>query len=121
MHPLRNLKYTLSLPYLSYIPGNFLFSQVKEEEKIPLANNDQLKEAALENGFSAVSDEIIRKNNLKEDNSGDGQQSDDDFLLEEGEDAMSRLGAGIISYFTLIKVSFFLFVLASLVSVPLLS
>lgn len=33
---------------------------------------------------------------------------------------MSRLGAGIISYFTLIKVSFFFFFLASLASIPLL-
>lgn len=33
---------------------------------------------------------------------------------------MSRLGAGIISYFTLLKVSVFFFLIASLLNIPLL-
>ncbi len=45
MHPLRNLSYSECLPFLSYVYG-YIYREGKEinEEKINLAQSDQLKE-----------------------------------------------------------------------------
>jgi len=50
----------------------------------------------------------------------DTDSESDDFELEEGEDPLGRLGAGIISYFTLIRLIFFVLVCASIPSIPTL-
>ena len=43
-----------------------------------------------------------------------------DFFLEEGEDAMGRLGYGIVSYFSLIYTFLQIFFLLMLVHIPLM-
>ena len=54
----------------------------------------------------------------------DGERGPDeplfDFFLEEGEDAMTRLGYGIISYFSLIKVFLFVFGLITCINIPVM-
>jgi len=46
--------------------------------------------------------------------------SDADFHLEDGEDAMTRYGSGMLSYFTLIKINIGFFALISLVFLPVM-
>ena len=43
-----------------------------------------------------------------------------DFHLEEGEDAMTRFGYGIVSYFGLIRTFLLVFLLVFLVNVPVM-
>ena len=45
---------------------------------------------------------------------------DVDFFLEEGEDIMGRYGSGIVSYFSLIKMSSFFLIMAVLAFIPLM-
>ena len=48
------------------------------------------------------------------------EQEEHDFFLEKDEDVMGRFGAGIVSYFSLIRISAYFLVLASLVCIPLI-
>jgi hypothetical protein len=48
------------------------------------------------------------------------EQEEADFYLEEGEDIMGRYGSGIVSYFSLVKMSAFFLVMAVLAFVPLM-
>ena len=48
------------------------------------------------------------------------EEEEFDFHLEEGEDVMGRYGSGIVSYFSLIKMSAFFLVMAVLAFVPLM-
>ena len=48
------------------------------------------------------------------------EEEDHDFFLEKDEDVMGRFGAGIVSYFSLIRISADFLVIASLLCIPLL-
>ena len=43
-----------------------------------------------------------------------------DFFLEEGEDAMTRLGYGVVSYFTIIYTFMLVFFLITLINIPVM-
>ena len=58
---------------------------------------------------------VPRSDAADEDTLSEGQ---DDFDLEEGEDPLTRLGYGIVSYFTLIRIFMYVFGLLSLVYLP---
>ena len=45
---------------------------------------------------------------------------DADFFLEKGEDIMGRYGSGIVSYFSLLKMSSFFLSMAVLALIPLM-
>ena len=46
MHPLRDLSYSEALPFLSFVFGKIKQKGNVDEEKVDLAQNDQLKEDA---------------------------------------------------------------------------
>ena len=54
----------------------------------------------------------------------DGERGPDeplfDFFLEEGEDAMTRLGYGVVSYFGLIYTFMLIFFLITCVNIPVM-
>lgn len=54
----------------------------------------------------------------------DGERGPDealfDFFLEEGEDCMTRLGYGVVSYFTLIYTFMFVFLVITLCNIPVM-
>lgn len=108
MHPLRNLPITLALPFLSY------FYNPRKEESKSLVTNDELKKSH-DNHIINMATQIASFGVIH-----DTDSESDDFELEEGEDPMGRLGAGIISYFTLVKLIFFLLGLAVLANIPTL-
>jgi hypothetical protein len=108
MHPLRNLPITLALPFLSY------FYNARKEESKSLVTNDELKKSH-DNHIIKMATKIAAFGVIH-----DTDSESDDFELEEGEDPMGRLGAGIISYFTLVKLIFFLLGLAVLANIPTL-
>ena len=108
MHPLYNLELELCLPFLDPVIGVtrrcFFKSRTTatHEEQKSLAGADALKNRDLE---------------LAIDKQGtfDGGF---DFHLDEGEDAIGRLGYGVVSYFKLIKAFFWVFLLVTLAHVP---
>ena len=54
----------------------------------------------------------------------DGERGPDeplfDFFLEEGEDAMTRLGYGIVSYFTIIYTFMCIFAMITIINIPVM-
>ena len=83
-----------------------------DEEKQTLKKHDSLVNAEKVIDFARKLDEFGVVH--------DTDSESDDFELEEGEDPLGRLGAGIISYFTLIRLIFFVLVCASISSIPTL-
>jgi hypothetical protein len=49
------------------------------------------------------------------------EQEESDFFLEEGENLMSRLGAGIVSYFSLVTVMAAFLILIALCFLPVMN
>jgi hypothetical protein len=106
MHPLRNLPLKCALPIVNSFSKNAC-----DEEKQHLKNHDALD-----------ADKIIDFANqlAKFGVVHDTDSESDDFELEEGEDPLGRLGAGIISYFTLLRTSFCVLGLAALATFTIL-
>lgn len=113
MHPLYELEIEVVLPFLDPCIGvarrNCCMKKdpaVDPEERTGLAGADALKEGEVE---------------LKLD---DGERGPDeplfDFFLEEGEDAMTRLGYGIVSYFSLIYTFLIVFGLITCLNIPVM-
>lgn len=110
MHPLYNLEIEVCLPFLDPCIGVARRNccpkkEVDEEERKGLAGADQLKEKDMELQL-------------------DGERGPDeplfDFFLEEGEDAMTRLGYGVVSYFSLIHTFLLVFGLISAINIPVM-
>ena len=66
----------------------------------------------------------IQKSDLELAQEDDGERGPDeplfDFFLEEGEDAMTRLGYGIVSYFSLIYTFMVIFFIILLLNIPVM-
>lgn len=123
MHPLYNLDLEICLPFLDPVIGvgrrclqrHGCMERPKDstvdEERTGLAGADALKSdsAALEK----VDLELA-----------DGERGPDeplfDFHLEEGEDAMTRLGYGIVSYFSIIYTFMVIFGLITCMNIPVM-
>lgn len=97
-----------ALPLISY----FVRTPKVDEEKQTLKKNDSLVNAEKVIDFASKLAEFGVVH--------DTDSESDDFELEEGEDPLGRLGAGIISYFTLIRLIFFVLACASISSIPTL-
>jgi len=108
LHPLRNLPMKSALPFITY----FVRTPKVDEEKQTLKKHDSLANAEKVIDFASKLAEFGVVH--------DTDSESDDFELEEGEDPLGRLGAGIISYFTLIRLIFFVLVCASISSIPTL-
>lgn len=113
MHPLEKLPLEDCLPFVYPVIGPAKYflrkcglmaeaHQTNPEEEKGLAGADSLKDRDLEGG------------NVVE------EEPDFDFDLEEGEDAMTRLGYGIVSYFNLIYTFMFVFLIITLVNIPVM-
>ena len=91
-----------------------------------MAHHDQLKEdkessswtRIVRNSTKRVSSKF--KDIIKDMEDIHSETEKQDFFFEEGEDVFSRFGAGIITYFHLIKISIFLFALAVFTTLPLM-
>ena len=106
MHPLYRLDLELVLPFFSPFIAIWkgIFGgqhTVMDEEKEPIAK-DKVKSDAK---------------NADEDTLSEGEF---DFFLEEGEDAIGRLGYGIVSFFSLIRIFVFVFGFLSIVYLPVM-
>ena len=112
MHPLYELEIELCLPFLDPCIGVARRNCCPRKELVEemtrslgLARSDSLRFGDMELQL-------------------DGERGPDeplfDFFLEEGEDAMTRLGYGIISYFSLIKVFLFVFGLITVINLPVM-
>ena len=108
LHPLRNLPIESVFPFITY----FVRTPKVDEEKQTLKKHDILANAEKVIDFASKLAEFGVVH--------DTDSESDDFELEEGEDPLGRLGAGIISYFTLIRLIFFVLVCASISSIPTL-
>jgi hypothetical protein len=97
-----------ALPFITY----FLRKPKVDEEKQTLKKHDSLVNTEKVIDFASKLAEFGVVH--------DTDSESDDFELEEGEDPLGRLGAGIISYFTLIRLIFFVLVCASISSIPTL-
>jgi len=107
--------------------------EITIEETEKLRDHDQLKEgtsdpAASKFGFSPKAQEISNLGVSKAFNIVDGikgdessEQEESDFFLEEGEDLMSRLGAGIVSYFSLVRIMSAFLILIALCFLPVMN
>ena len=122
MHPLYNLQIEVCLPFLDPVIGvtrrcfeRYGWAQpqraANEEERQGLADADALKSDSA--GLEKADLELA-----------DGEPGPDeplfDFFLEEGEDAMTRLGYGIVSYFNIIWTFLMIFGLITLINVPVM-
>ena len=120
MHPLQNLDIEVCLPFLDPVIGvtkrcfghRSALKTVSSEERIGLADADSLKQR---------SDDAMTKADLEM-----GQAVDEDgdplfdFHLEEGEDALTRLGYGVVSYFQLIYTMMLIFALITVFFIPVM-
>lgn len=121
MHPLYNLELEVCLPFLDPVLGvtrrclrHYGWigegASVSAEERQGLAGADALK-----------SDGGLEKADLE---LADGERGPDeplfDFHLEEGEDAMTRLGYGIVSYFSVIYTFMVIFGLIFCMNIPVM-
>lgn len=113
MHPLYNLNIEVCLPFLDPIvgvarrQGLIADPNAEAEERKGLAAADGLKD-----------DRTDLEQQL------DGERGPDeplfDFFLEEGEDAMTRLGYGVVSYFGLIYTFMLVFLMITALNVPVM-
>merc|ERR1719223_91354 len=113
MHPLYNLNIELCLPFLDPVIGvarrQGLISDpsAEQEERKGLAEADGLKDGRTDLELQL-----------------DGERGPDeplfDFFLEEGEDAMTRLGYGVVSYFGLIYTFMLVFAMITALNVPVM-
>lgn len=122
MHPLYNLDIELCLPFLDPIIGVTRRcmqrngwarnNAVNAEESKGLASADALKQN--DGGLSKADLELA-----------DGERPPDeplfDFFLEEGEDAIGRLGYGVVSYFGLIYTFMVIFFLITCMNIPVMN
>lgn len=112
MHPMWNLDIEVCLPFLDPVIGVFRRNclgkkKENEEERTGLAGADALKSDGADLELQ-----------------DDGERGPDeplfDFDLEEGEDAMTRLGYGIVSYFNLIQTFMVVFFLILCFNIPVM-
>lgn len=95
------------------------------EEKINLAQSDQLKEDKQSDAMF-MNSPIVKRTSLKMQKifldmaDKHSEEEDVDFFLEKGEDVMGRFGSGMISYFSLLKISAFFLVMAVAAFLPLM-
>ena len=117
MHPLYNLEIEVCLPFLDPVIGVARRhccpkAAVDEEERQGLAAADGLKDKS--DGQTKTDLELQL----------DGERGPDeplfDFFLEEGEDAMTRLGYGVVSYFGLIFTFMLVFGMITAINVPIM-
>jgi len=101
MHPMADMDSWEVLPLLK--PFKICLRKKKSEDRVGLADADAQKEPDVEKAgvFSTE---------------GDG----DVFELEEGQDAMSRLGYGMVSYFSMLRMFLVYFILLSILYYPIL-
>lgn len=108
MHPLHNLEIEVCLPFLDPVIGisrrclqrNNCMERPRTQESMEmtsLARQDSLSKRR--SPPTSMRDIDI---DLNDDGKPDPNEPLFDFYLEEGEDAMTRLGFGIVSYFGLI-------------------
>ena len=121
MHPLMNLQIELCLPFLDPCVGVgrrclerngcLETKKVNEEEKTSLAGADALRDRDA--GLDRVDLQLA-----------DGERGPDepefDFHLDEGEDAMTRLGYGVVSYFNVIWTFLVIFTMITAINVPVM-
>lgn len=122
MHPLMNLDLELCLPFLDPCVGVGRRCLVRNgcmqpprgentEDRQGLAGADALQEAG--SGLNRVDLELA-----------EGEAGPDeplfDFFLEEGEDAMTRLGYGVVSYFNVIWTFLVIFTMITAINVPVM-
>jgi len=117
MHPLYNLDIEVCLPFLDPVIGVARRHccpkvAVDEEERQGLAGADGLKDKS--DGQTKTDLELQL----------DGERGPDeplfDFFLEDGEDAMTRLGYGVVSYFGLIFTFMLVFGMITAINVPIM-
>lgn len=121
MHPLYNLDIELCLPFLDPVIGvTRRCMQRQGWAAAPQLNAEESKGLAAADGLKDNS-EGLQKADLE---LADGEPGPDeplfDFFLEEGEDAMTRLGYGVVSYFELIKTFLFIFMLITCINIPVM-
>ena len=123
MHPLWNLEIEVCLPFLYPVVdpakrcliacGCMKPKEEDDEAREGLAGADALKESG---GAIQKSDLELAQD--------DGERGPDeplfDFFLEEGEDAMTRLGYGIVSYFNVIYTFMVIFFMILLFNIPVM-
>jgi hypothetical protein len=105
MHPLYRLDLELILPFLSPLIG--LWKTFFGGQHTDMAAEEEKRQLNL----AKKSD----RPPADEDTLSEGEF---DFFLEEGEDPIGRLGYGIVSYFSLIRIFMFVFGLLALVYLP---
>ena len=121
MHPLMNLDLELCLPFLDPCVGVGRRCLVRNgcmqpprggsDDKVGLAGADALKDV----------DDNERLDQADLDLGGPGPDEPlFDFFLEEGEDAMTRLGYGVVSYFNVIWTFLVIFTMITAINVPVM-
>ena len=119
MHPLYNLDIELCLPFLDPVigvtrrclqrNGYINRSSSTAEESKGLADADALRETGPDS---------LKRTDLE---MGEGEDEPKfDFALDEGEDAIGRLGYGVVSYFSLIYTFLVIFFLITCVNIPVM-
>ncbi len=115
MHPLYNLNIELCLPFLDPVVG------VARRQGLiadPSAPKEQEEHKGLADADGLKDDRTDLELQL------DGERGPDeplfDFFLEDGEDAMTRLGYGVVSYFGLIYTFMLVFAMITALNVPVM-
>jgi hypothetical protein len=122
MHPLYNLEIELCLPFLDPIIGVSRRCMQRYGWARPSAlNAEESKGLAGADGLKEENSDGLQRADLE---LADGEPGPDeplfDFFLEEGEDAMTRLGYGVVSYFELIKTFMLIFMLITCINIPVM-
>ena len=110
MHPLYNLEVEVCLPFCDPCLGCV---------RSCLQNTFDVCHGGIKNQVAPEANVEIDRSIILEDGSHPGEPLFD-FFLEEGEDAMGRLGYGIVSYFQLIYTFMIIFAVLLVVHLPLM-
>ena len=121
MHPLMNLDLELCLPFLDPCVGVGRRCFIRNGcMKPPRGQGDEATGLAGADALK-VDEEGLNKADLA---LADGEPGPDeplfDFFLEEGEDAMTRLGYGVVSYFNVIFTFLVIFTMITAINVPVM-
>ena len=122
MHPLYNLEIEVCLPFLDPVIGvtRRCFQRVGWSQPQQAANAEERTGLADADGLKSDSAGLERADLEL----ADGERGPDeplfDFFLDEGEDAMTRLGYGIVSYFGIIYTFMMVFGLITLINIPVM-
>ena len=123
MHPLWNLEIEVCLPFLYPVVDPAKRCLIACGLMKPKEEDDEAREGLA--GADALKSDggAIQKSDL-ELAQDDGERGPDeplfDFFLEEGEDAMTRLGYGIVSYFNVIYTFMVIFFMILLFNIPVM-